>query len=103
MSEIKAVYQLSIPGSLDSFRGRACVLPAHDPNWIAPTTDDVAGVIKLAGWTPETISKILGSEDVTMAKTKGDKQEVSYPAWRLLLLHSGVISCQDELAISRQS
>lgn len=103
MSEIKAVYQLSIPGSLDGFRGRACVLPAHDPNWIAPTADDVAGVVKLAGWTPETISKILGNEDVTTAKTEGDKPGVSYPAWRLLLLHSGVITCQDELAISRQS
>ncbi len=104
MSEVKAIYQLPSPVSLEAFKERKCVLSVGAPDWMPPTAEEVKTLISLMGWSRDVVTKILGDQGIAdLDELEKTKQEFSYPAWRLLLIHAGVISCEEELSVSKNN
>jgi len=106
MSQYSPGYNLdseAAPASLDAFRKRACSLPLGDGNYRAPTPEELAALITLMGWSQNDVAKLVGvnydpkkgSSTVRRWKApieKLDHRDIPNAAWRLLLLHSGIVA-----------
>ncbi len=90
------------PASLDAFRNRACALPLADPNYQRPTPEELSALIKIMGWSQNDVAELVGvnydpkrgSSTVRRWKApveKPDHRDIPNAAWRLLLLHSGIV------------
>ena len=95
----------AVPASLDAFKGRPCVLPFSDPNYIPPTPGEIDQLIKLCEWSQNDTAKLVGitynpkKGSSTIRKwraktTSDDYRAIPYSAWRLLLLYAGVVSVE---------
>lgn len=87
---------------------RDCTQPFTDEDYRPPTPEEVAHLIKLAGWSQNDAAKIVDVSwhpkrgSVTIRKWKSQKgteehREIPYSAWRLMLLQSGVVSIDDAM------
>lgn len=92
-----------LPMTLDAFSKRGCAKLYTDEDYEPPTPDEVAQLIKLAGWSQNDAAKKVGVKwdtkkgSSTIRKWKSDKslkdhREIPYSAWRLMLLEAGVVS-----------
>lgn len=115
MSEQKPIYNLGngLPSALDGFKNRPCALPFSNENFTQPTPEEVARLIELAGWSQNDTARLTGvswnpkkgSSTVRRWKApegKPDSREIPYSSWRLLLLYSGVVDVNGDLAILNQ-
>jgi len=95
------------PETLQAFRNRACSLPASHPDYCPPTPAELDALIKIMGWSQNDVARITGvnydpkkgSPTVRRWKApvdKKDHRDIPYAAWRLLLLHSGAVSIDDD-------
>lgn len=89
--------------SLDEFKQQPFCLIFTNDAYVHPEPEDVAALIKLAEWSQNDAAKIVGVKNdpkkgsSTIRKWKSDKakndyREIPYSAWRLMLLHAGVVS-----------
>ena len=92
----------SAPVSLDVLKRRDCARLFVDPAYKPPTAAEIKALIKLAGWSQNDVAKLVGvsydpakgSQTVRKWQTDETKPEhrpISYAAWRLLLIHAGVV------------
>lgn len=106
-------YGLTVPTTKEAFRNRFCCKYASDPNYLAPTPAEVKALIAYANWTLCDVARITGiSFDIENGLTvvrgwvseseqsKNDSSEISYPAWRLLLLYAGIVEINEEFLIN---
>jgi hypothetical protein len=103
MSEEKAVYNVGAMITLNDLKQLPSARLFSDPGYIGPTPGEVDALIKAAGWSQNEAAKIVG---VTFNPAKGSQtirkwrapftspeyREIPYSAWRLMLLHAGVVS-----------
>lgn len=104
MSEEKKVYLVNPGLTLESFRARpCCAYESFESDYVKPSPQDVADLIALAGWSQVDVAKITGVSFVVNkgsatvrrwkdSKNEDQKRQISYSAWRLLLIRAGVIS-----------
>ena len=110
MNDMKTTYNKDapLPMTLQAFRNRPCTLPWTNENYQAPTPGEVSQLIKLAGWSQNDAAKIVGVSwhpkkgSSTIRKWKSEKsssdaREIPYSAWRMLLLHSGIVTIDDAM------
>lgn len=97
-----------LPQTLDAFRNRPCSLPYTNEYYTPPTTDEVGQLIKLAGWSQNDTARLVGVSfnpekgSLTVRRWKmpiasDNHRDIPYAAWRLLLLHAGVVKVDDAL------
>jgi len=97
-----------LPMTLDAFSKRDCARPFTDKDYRPPTPEEVAQLIKLANWSQNDAAKIVGVSwhpkhgSSTIRKWKSQKgaeehREIPYSAWRMMLLHAGVVSVDDAM------
>lgn len=104
MNDQKIEYQVnSAPLTLAAFRNRASALPFDSGNYEPPTPEDVRTLRRLVGWSQADAAKIVGVNfnqgkgSTTIrkwetAKSSSEHRTIPYSAWRLMLLHAGVVS-----------
>ena len=91
-----------LPMTLDALSKRGCAKLYTDDDYEPPTPEEVAQLIKLAGWSQNDAAKIVGVKwdtkkgSSTIRKWKSDKAKadhrpIPYSAWRLMLLEAGVV------------
>lgn len=94
--------------TIEAFRNRPCSLPFSHPDYKEPEPEEVDALIKVAGWSQRIAAMIVGvpfdakkgSTTIRKWRTPRDKSEhrqIPYSAWRLMLLHAGVITIEEEL------
>ena len=105
METMKA-YSSSQALTVEAFKNRPSSLPSTDENYVHPTSEDVKSIRNILGLSQVGLAKLLGvtynekkgSNTVRKWETSEESKEhrkISYAAWRLLLLASGVITEQD--------
>ena len=107
MNDTRAPYDAgnALPMTLDAYRNRGCSRPWSDPGYTHPSPEEVAQLIRLAGWSTNEAADIVGvKRDVkhgsaTIRKWKSahagkTNREIPYSAWRLMLLHAGVVELE---------
>ncbi len=72
------------------------LLPFADPNYQAPTWQDVRTLVKMIGLTGEQVASLLGVAARTVRKWQSPPDSsnhtaIPYSAWRLMLIEAGVI------------
>jgi hypothetical protein len=98
----------SLPASLEAFSNRPCALPFSHPAYVPPTPQEVDRLIKLVGWSQNTVAMLVGVHynpkkgSSTIRKwrasvDKDDYREIPYSAWRLMLVYASVVSVIDGL------
>ncbi len=108
MSEQAASYNVKNQPikTLAAFQNHACALPYSDPNYKPPTPEEVAALIRLAGWSQSETAKLVG---VSYNPKKGSStirkweatphskeyRAINYAAWRLMLLYTGVVNIEN--------
>lgn len=81
---------------------KPCTKPFADPEYEPPTPEEVDGLIKIAGWSQNDVAKLVGVSfdpkkgSITirrwrMPSTAREHREIPYSAWRLMLLHAGIV------------
>lgn len=109
MNDIATRYDTGnpLPLTLEAFSKRDCARE-YDNGYLPPTPEEVAQLIRLAGWSQNDAAKIVGVKwdpkkgSSTIRKWKSDKakqdhREIPYSAWRLMLLTAGVVSLPDRI------
>jgi hypothetical protein len=91
--------------TLDAFRNRPCSLPFWDPGYKPPEPEEVDALIKAAGWSQRIAAAVAGVDfsekgSTTIrkwrtARAKSEHRQIPYSAWRLMLLHAGVVTVED--------
>ena len=101
------VYGLGLSSDevLAALESKSCTLLFADPCYQPPSAAEVAGLIKVMGWSQRQVANIVGvasnqkgSSAVRKWKTTEGMPEhraIPYAAWRLLLLEAGVVSHPD--------
>ena len=109
MSEDKGRYgPVGTAQTLEAFQNRPCSLPYSDPQYKEPEPEEVDALIKLAGWSQNQAAMIAGvpfepgKGSTTIrrwrtARGKENHRQIPYSAWRLFLLHAGVVTVADGL------
>lgn len=109
MSEERAVYNVgnTLPANLNAFKNRPSAQPYGSGRYAPPAPDEVAQLIRLAGWSQTEAAKLVGvsfnekgSTTIRKWKTSTDREEhraIPYAAWRHFLSCAGVISIDDDL------
>lgn len=105
MNEERTTYDTggSLPMTIEAFRNRPCSLLFSDPKYTQPEPQEVAQLIRLAGWSQNQVANLVGvNSDPKRGsstirkwkshKAKDDHRPIPYSAWRLMLLHAGVVS-----------
>ena len=96
------------PKTIQALRNRPCSLPAADPAYKKPTPEELAALIKIAGWSQNDVAKLTGvsynpqkgSPTVRRWKAPEDKKDhrdIPYATWRLLLIAAGVCDINQDL------
>ncbi|MEE8058586.1 MAG: hypothetical protein V3T17_12225 [Pseudomonadales bacterium] len=90
------------PATFAALKNKACALPYSSDKYEPPTPDEIDALIKLAGWSQNDAAKIVGvtynpkkgSSTIRKWRAKNPKEyrEIPYAAWRLMLLHAGVVN-----------
>lgn len=65
--------------------------PFYHPDYQAPTTEELRGLMKDCGWTGAKVGALVGVDSRTVRRWTGGERPIPYSAWRLLLLHAGVV------------
>ena len=86
MSEPRAEYKVT--GRTEIRHG--CRLPFADPNYQAPTSDEIRAALKHGGMTGAGAGALLGVGGRTVRKWTGGERDIPYSAWRLLLISIGL-------------
>lgn len=105
MSEKSPEYQVSsVPQTLHAFITRPCSNLWESGDYQPPSPLEIRALRRLMGWSQTDVAKIVGaswnhkgSSSVRKWETATDKPEhrkIPYAAWRLLLLHSGVVELE---------
>jgi hypothetical protein len=113
MSEEKVEYKpaggYTTAQTIQAFRNRPCSLPFSDPGYKAPEPEEVDALIKAAGWSQNKTAMIVGvpfdpkkgSTTIRRWRTSRENadhyREIPYAAWRLMLLHAGVVTVEEGL------
>lgn len=109
MSEQNKIYNVtSDPTTLEGFANRPSANSFASGKYQPPTLAELRALRKLKAWSQNDVAKIVGvsfnpdkgSTTVRRWETDSDKKdsrEIPYAAWRLLLLHAGVVTLGDEL------
>ena len=105
MNEERTPYNTgeSLPMTLEAFRNRSCALHFNDPKYTSPEPEEVAQLIRLAGWSQTQVANLVGVKSDPKRgsstirkwkshKAKDDHRPIPYSAWRLMLLHAGVVA-----------
>jgi DNA-binding transcriptional regulator YiaG len=104
MSENKPVYNVtSDPAAIEGFYNRACINTFASGEYIPPTQGEIKALRKIKGWSQNDVAKITGvsfnpdkgSTTVRRwetSKDKKDSRDIPYAAWRLLLIHAGIVT-----------
>lgn len=98
----------STPAKIRAFKRRPCVRCSWEAGFISPTSQDVADLIHLAGWSQRQVAMLTGvtydpkkgSATVRRWKAAEDApqhREIPISAWRLLLLYSGITDPIEDL------
>ncbi len=96
-----------LPLTLDAFSKRDCAR-LFDDDYVPPTPEEVAQLIRLAGWSQNDAAKKVGvtwhpkkgSSTIRKwksAKAKEENRGIPYSAWRLMLLNAGVVSLDEKI------
>ena len=114
MTEARANYEVSnqVGFTLPSLAKRDCARPFADPKYCPPTPEEVSGLIVLAGWSPKKTALLAGGACTdkgapAIRKWKQpagsrEHREIPYAAWRLMLLHAGVVEFEKDIDFSDQ-
>ncbi len=109
MSEPIAAYNVnpSLPATLGAFRSRSSAEPYASDAYVPPTPEEVAQLIKLAGWSQTDAAKLVGVSynkkgSTTIRKWKTSKafdehRAIPYAAWRHLLACAGVVKAEEDI------
>lgn len=110
MSEVVAPYTVknnTAPKSLEGFKRRRCTNAYSTGNYSPPTPEEIAALIKLAGWSQAEAARLVGagfnakgSSTIRKWKAKtanADHRKIPYSAWRHLLVCAGVVSAEDDI------
>lgn len=65
------------------------LLPFDDPNYEAPTADDVRAALKALDLTGAQAGTLLGVDSRTIRRWTGGERDIPFAAWRLLTVSSG--------------
>ena len=63
----------------------------RDENYESPTGDEVRAVLTYAGLTGAEAGLMVGVSDRAIRRWTGGDRVISYAAWRLLLIYSGLV------------
>ncbi len=85
MSEERAEYK--VIGGVDIQLRAETLLPYDDPNFEQPNTVDVREALRRGGLTGATAGVLLGVTSRTIRRWTGGDKDISYAAWRLLLMY----------------
>lgn len=99
-------YEISGRIELSDLSARPCTKLYSDPQYLPPTPAEVDGLIKLMEWSQSDVAKLTGvSYDPKKGSTtvrkwrtpigNAEHREIPYAAWRLLLLHAGVVGLRN--------
>lgn len=109
MTESKGRYAAATPQTVTAFRNRPCSRSYASGEYEPPTPEEVTALVQLAGWSQRQVAEITGARfdprkgSTTVRKWRTPKgkpehREIPYSAWRLLLLHAGVVTFEEEQA-----
>ncbi len=107
--ETRAPYRLPGAEEFADLASRDCCRLFSDPLYRAPTPEEVTGLIKLAGWSQTDTAKLVGvtfdpkkgSQTIRRWRSpvhSGEHRAIPYSAWRLLLLHAGLVSVSGDIS-----
>jgi DNA-binding transcriptional regulator YiaG len=109
MSENNPIYNVtSEPNTIEGFANRPCANSFASGKYQPPSLIELRALRKFMGWSQNDVARICGvsfnpdkgSTTVRRWETASDKKdsrEIPYSAWRLLLLHAGVVKLKDEI------
>ena len=67
------------------------IRPFYDPEYQAPSVDDIRLLLKFNEWTGSKAARIVGVDNRTLRRWTGGERPIPYSAWRLLLVYSGLV------------
>jgi hypothetical protein len=109
MSEKRGTYgPAGTAQTIEAFQSRPCSLPPWHPDYKPPEPEEVDALIKAVGWSQNTAAMIAGvpyepgKGSTTIrrwrtARGKPNHRQITNSAWRLMLLHAGVVTVEDGL------
>ncbi len=109
MSENRPIYSSSpgVPRTLEAFRNHPSAKPFAE-GYEPPDGGTVAALIDVMGWSQNQVAMLVGanynpkkgSPTVRRWKTDSDEhRQISYAAWRLLLVAAGVVDIRQDLDV----
>ncbi len=91
--------------SIEKMKRLPCVLPCAHPDYRPPTSDEVALLIRLAGWSQREVALIVGVTQTdkgspTVRRWKShsadsDGRQIPNATWQYLLTYAGLITAED--------
>ena len=110
MSQESPLYNALTPVTVEAFKNRRCSLPKTDPNYLAPTPEEVKSLRSLLGFPQARLGDLVGKtyskkgcKAVRRWETATENKEsvpIDYCAWQLMLLAAGVISIDERIEAS---
>ena len=108
MTEQHATYSgAGLPVTKEAFRNRNFSLPFSNPDYSPPEPEEIKALISFAGWSQSEVARIVGVHYVKgkgssavrkwyAPKESNDYRPINYAAWRLLLLHAGIVKIEED-------